>query len=161
LHDPERTGRIAENIHSAAAQKKVKLINGQVYRAENVPSTAMEMRNKIDVFWMLPDLTVLTPETFEFLLFMAVESDIPILTFSEKYVEQGALLSIGVDPSDMGRQAGEIADRILSGADVSSIPSENARKAVLSINAKVAQKLKISFDEQILNQKRMKKVLEK
>ena len=43
---------------------------------------------------------------FPFLFFL--ENKIPILTFAEKYVEIGALISIGIDVFDMGRQAGEI-----------------------------------------------------
>ncbi len=152
LYDPARTGRVALEIQSAAARRNVTLIDGQVFRTESVPSSAMAIKRKADVFWMLPDLTVLTPETIEFLLLTTMESNIPILAFSEKYLEQGALLSIGVDPADMGRQAGEMAQKILSGSDVSSIPTRNARKAVVAINGKIAEKLNIAVDRQILNQ---------
>ena len=45
-----------------------------------------------------------------------------------------------------------MVEKIKAGVDVSSIPEENARKAVLSINGKVAWKLGIVFYHTILRQ---------
>ena len=105
LYDPIRTAALVRKIRSAASQTGLELIADQIFRTKSVPPSIMEMREKIDLFWMLPDLTVLTPETVEFLILLTMESSTPILTFSEKYLEQGALLAIGFDSFDMGRQA--------------------------------------------------------
>jgi len=74
---------------------------------------------------------VITPETIEIMLLFSFENHIPVLTFSEKYVELGALMSIGIDAFDMGCQAGEMANQILKGSDVSIIQNAYARKAVI------------------------------
>jgi len=103
----------------------------------------MEMKDTIDVFWMLPDLTVITPETVEFLLLFSFENKIPLFTFSEKYVEMGAFLSMDIDAFDMGRQAGEMASEILAGEDVKKIEQTYARKAIVSTNLLIARKLGI------------------
>ncbi len=155
LFDPEQTGKMVDQIRLAAEKKKIALIDRPIFRAKNVPLSIMEMRGKIDVFWMLPDMTVVTPETVEFLVLSAMQSKISILTFSEIYMEQGALLSVGVDPFDMGSQAAEMAEKILGGADAGSIPVQTARKAVLSINLKIARKLGITFDRNILDRARI------
>jgi putative ABC transport system substrate-binding protein len=99
---------------------------------------------------MIPDLTVITPETVEFLLLFSLENQIPLLAFSDKYVELGALLSIGIDPFDIGRQAGEMAKKILSGGDVRNVQQVDARKAIISVNLKIARKLGMNIDEKMI-----------
>ena len=104
---------------------------------------------------MLPDLTVITPETIEFVLLFSLENKIPILAFSEKYVELGALMSVGIDAFDIGIQAGEMAEKILSGRDIMNARHVDARKAVISINLKVAKTLGIPIDEKIIRKARI------
>jgi putative ABC transport system substrate-binding protein len=94
-------------------------------------------------------LTVIIPETVEAMLLFSLENKIPLVSFSEKYVEMGALMSIGVDAFDMGMQAGEMAQRILSGGTV-NVHHTDARKAVISINSKVAKKLGISINQRTI-----------
>ena len=95
---------------------------------------------------MIPDATVVTPETFEFLLLFSQQNRMPIVTFAGKYVDTGALVSLDIDGFDLGKQAGEMANSILDGTRVSDIPNTEARKAVLKVNRKVAKKLGISLN---------------
>ncbi len=75
-------------------------------------------------------------------------------------MELGALMSIGIDAFDIGRQAGEMAQEILSGRDVKGVQPVDARKSVISINMKIAEKLGIVINKKmiknvkIVNQKR-------
>ena len=160
LYDPVRTGHFAERAQHAATEIGIKLIANRIDRPMDVPLTVNGMKGKIDLFWMLPDLTVITPETVEFLLLFSLENEIPVLAFSEKYVELGALMSIGIDAFDIGRQAGEMAQEILSGRDVKRVQPVDARKSVISINMKIAEKLGIVINKKmiknvkIVNQKR-------
>ena len=123
---------------------------------------------RIEAFWMLPDLTVITQMTVEFIFLFSLENRIPVLTFSEKYVESGALLSVGIDAFDIGVQAAEMALRILAGsyvknvqradartAVVSSISPKIARKVVVSINSHTARNLGITIDEKIIEKARI------
>lgn len=155
LYDPGRTGSLVRAAQNAAGRIGIKLLAMKVHSTREVPSLVRDMRGKIDIFWMLPDLTVITPETVEVFLLLSLEDRIPILTFSEKYVELGALISIGIDAFDIGRQAGEMANAILSGKDVGGIKPVDARKAVISVNLKVARKLGIRIDEKIVRNARV------
>jgi putative ABC transport system substrate-binding protein len=150
LYDPDRTGALAKKAREAAGKTGIDLITREVRRSKDVPLLIEDMRGKIDVFWMIPDVTVITRETIEFLLLFSFESNTPILTFAEKYVELGALMSIGIDAFDMGCQAGEMAKKILSGGNIMSIQGVDARKAVISVNLKVARKLGITIDKGII-----------
>ncbi|MDY7031239.1 MAG: ABC transporter substrate binding protein [Thermodesulfobacteriota bacterium] len=147
IYNPKNTGHLAERAKDAAKKAGVSLMATEIHSPKEVPSALQKMKGRIDTFWMLPDYSVITKETLEFLLLFSIESRIPILTFSEKYVELGALISIGIDSFDMGVQAGEMAKKILSGINVTGIQRVEARKLAISVNLKVAEKLEIRIDK--------------
>jgi putative ABC transport system substrate-binding protein len=146
LYDPDRTGLFVREAHVAALGMGITLKAREIHSPKHAPSLIMDMRGKIDAFWMLPDITVITPQTVEFLVLFSLENTIPLLAFSEKYVELGAFMSTGIDAFDMGRQAGEIANRIVAGVDVSNVHHAGARRLVVSTNLMVARKLGITVD---------------
>jgi putative ABC transport system substrate-binding protein len=151
LYDPERTGFLAQRAIDACKKAGVNLVAKEIKSSRDVPSEIKKMEGKVDGFWMLPDVTVFTPEGLEYLFLFSMKNKVPILTFSEVYLESGALISIGVDSFDMGAQAGEIAMEILSGRPVSDIHPADARKEVISINLKISGKLGLSIDETLFS----------
>ncbi|MFH2045539.1 MAG: ABC transporter substrate binding protein [Pseudomonadota bacterium] len=155
LYDKDRTGHLAKESKDAAGKLGIQLVAKQVYISKDVPQLIKDMEGKIDAFWILPDLTVITPETVEFMLLFSLENKIPILAFSEKYVEVGALMSIGVDAFDMGSQAGEVAKKILSGSNIMNGKQIDARKAIITINLNVAKQLGINIEENIIRKARI------
>ena len=150
LYDPDQTGNFVEGVRDAAARMDVNLTATAVHRSRDVPLLLNTMKGKADVFWMLPDITVITPETVESILLFSLENNIPILTFSEQYLELGAMLSIGIDPFDIGCQAGEIAQKIFSGNAVKDVQHVDARKALISINLKIAGKIGMTIDKEVI-----------
>ena len=146
VFDPDRTGTFVKEARNSAGPMGVSLIASEIHSPGDAPSCIMDMRGKIDVFWMLPDITVITPETVEFLLLFSLQNDIPLLTFSEKYLEMGAFMSTGIDPVDMGVQAGEMANRILQGIHTKPEQQVHARRMVVSTNLMIAGKLGITVN---------------
>jgi len=55
-------------------------------------------------------------------------------------------MSTGIDAFDMGRQAGEIASKILSGTDLKNVQHVDARRLVVSTNLMVARKLGVNLN---------------
>lgn len=145
LYDPARTGPFVKKAQQAARTLGIELLAKEVHRPRDVPELLNGMKGMISAFWMLPDTTVVTPETVEFLLLFSQEHNIPIITFANKYVEMGALISLDIDAYDLGRQAGEMAKKVLGGTAVQDLPKTDARRSMLKINRNVARKLRISL----------------
>ncbi len=143
LYDPSRTGYFVQQAKTYAAGVEIEVIAREVHRAKDVPAGMQDLKGKIDVFWMLPDLTVVTPETVEFMLLFSIENNIPLLTFSEKYVEMGAFMSLNIDAFDIGRQAGEMAREIVAGKNIQELDQAYARRAIVSTNLMTARKIGI------------------
>ncbi|MCX5830851.1 MAG: ABC transporter substrate-binding protein [Deltaproteobacteria bacterium] len=150
LYDPDQTGIFVQGVRNAAVRMNVNLTATAVHRSGDVPALLNTMKGKANVFWMLPDITVITPETLKSILLLSLENKMPILTFSEKYLELGAMLSIGIDPFDVGSQAGEMAQKIFSGGNFMEPQHVDARKASLSINVGIARKFGIVLDQQVI-----------
>ena len=165
LYDPDKSGHFVSEARNAAARMGLKLIAKEVKNSKDVPSALMDIQEQIDSFWMVPDTTVITPETVEFLLLLSFEKNIPVLTFSEKYLSLGALMATGVDPFDMGAQAGEMAKEILVGGGTRNAQQAHARKMVVSTNLMIAGKLGINLNmagsfKTTIDGKRMRSVVD-
>ena len=142
-----RTGALVNEARAYAAQNHLNLVALPVRQADEVPAQLASLKGRIDWLWMVPDLTVLTPQTIDYMLLFSLENRVPIFTFAKKYLDQGAVLSVTFDPYDMGKQAGEMALKILHGTSPADLPPEMVRKVVVERNSKAAQMLGIVLQE--------------
>ncbi len=147
IYDPARTAPFVQRASAAAPAHGINLVTREIHQSMKVPSTLNSMKEEIHAFWMLPDIMVITPETVEYLMLFSIEHRIPVITFSEKYLEMGALMSLGIDAHDIGEQAWELTHQILSGSDVKEMPDENARKINITINQVTVKKLGIKIND--------------
>jgi len=152
VFDPDKTGRFVRKAHSAATAAGVELLTKTVHNSREAAAALVGMKGKIDLLWLLPDTTVVTPTTIDLLLLSAIEQKIPVFTFSEKSAEKGALLALEIDAHEAGRQAGEMANRILAGKDVRSIGKTDALGGNLTVNLITARKLEITLQNDALKQ---------
>jgi ABC-type uncharacterized transport system substrate-binding protein len=148
IYDPGQTAAFVEEAVKAARAAGMEPVVEQVREPSGMPAALDALRGRIDVFWMLPDPTVVTPATVELLLRFSFQRNVPLFSFAKKYVEMGAVASLDVDPYDLGAQAGEIGKRLLS-AQAGPI-REYARTFDLTINVNVARKMGFKIREEVL-----------
>ena len=147
LYDPNNLSKFVRQAADAARPLGLELVTREVRAPREVPGALLRLRGEIDAFWMLPDPSVVSPETMEFFILFSGENRLPLVSFSRKYVDMGALLALDTDPYDMGMQAGEMATRLLQDAGNRSIPRvEAARKTVKWVNPNVARRLGLPRD---------------
>jgi len=149
VYDPKNSESFIKEALQAAEFRGIELIAKKASRPGEVPALIEEMRDGIDLLWMLPDTTVINSETINYMLLFSFRNKIPVFTFSKKYVEMGALASLNIVPFDLGVQAGEIAKKLLSERAVKSPIRTYARKTTLTINRKVAKKLGIKVQAEV------------
>lgn len=146
VYDPAKSGHLVKRAQQAARARGIELTAIEARKSNDVPKALDALKGSIDALLMIPDTTVVTPETVESFLIFSQNNGIPVITFASKYVEMGALVSLNIDGYDQGRQAGEMARQILGGAAASSLPAAEARRLHLKTNRIVAKKLGISLD---------------
>jgi putative ABC transport system substrate-binding protein len=148
LSDPEHTGPFVTKAAAAAQARGITLVVKSMSNPRNAPALLDEFKNEIDLFWMLPDPTVITSETLDYLMLFSFQNNLPVFSFSKKYVMNGAAAALAIDPHDMGAQAGE-QYRVLSRGGKGPLRAY-ARTARLIVNRKVIEKMKVQTSSEIL-----------
>ncbi len=146
LYDPENTGQFVRVAEAAARDRGITLIAKQVRDPRRVPALLDELRKNIDVFWMLPDKTIIQPETVDYLMLISFQSGLPVFSFSVKYLDRGAAAALTISPFDMGVQAGKLVRSVT--ADRKGPVRNYARGATLTVNRKVCTKLGVRINEE-------------
>jgi putative ABC transport system substrate-binding protein len=77
---------------------------------------------------------------------------LPTVFTDRQYVDDGALMSYGVDLSDLFRRAAGYVDRILKGARPGDLPMEQPSRYVLAINLRTARMLGITVPPSLMLQ---------
>ena len=150
LFNPAQSGQFIENARAEAGSLKLDLLAEPIDAVREVPSTLLTLRDRAELIWMIPDITVVTPQTMEVFILFSLENKIPLAVFSEKYLDTGAFMAFGLSAEDMGRQAGEMANRILSGTRPDKLPAEDARSVSVTVNGTMAKKFGIRIDKTLL-----------
>src|SRR5690606_6773349 len=117
IYDPQKSADFVEEATAVAERNGLVLHTRQVASRKEVPAAlrALLREEDIDALWMIPDETVVTPESFKFLLLTSFEHDLPFLAASDIFVKVGALASLMPDYQDVGRQGCELATALESG----------------------------------------------
>lgn len=148
IYNPKTTSHLVARALKAAERSGIELKALKASKHGDFPELLNSMKGNIDAYWMLPDSMIITPQSVEYLIFYSMQNRIPVFTFSEKYLRIGAFLSLEINTFTMGKQAGEMARKILSGTSIAELSRMDAYDAILTVNQKVAQKLGISVSSE-------------
>jgi putative ABC transport system substrate-binding protein len=149
LYDPAKTAaKFKEALPQAAAYD----FQLQGFPVENEKEVSQQLRSLVassEALWLTPDSTVLTDESVRFLLESALAKQIPVIGFSSEFTRLGALASLSVRYSEIGREAGRLAKRILDGEK--PLPSKplSVQRVSISVNMKTARYLGIAIPNEL------------
>jgi len=101
------------------------------------------LKGKVDFVLCFPDPDLYNPVTIKPLVLASLEDRLPLVGYSPAFVRAGAAAGIFPDYRDMGRQAGEIALRLLRGDERPA--DESPRKIQVAINQRVDRLLGVEF----------------
>jgi putative ABC transport system substrate-binding protein len=142
IYDPEKTGALVKEADEMAGKFGLRFLAAPVASQTEVPAALRSLLGKVNALWLLPDDTVVTPESLTFFLLTAFKQNLPVLTISDAFVEAGALASLSADYTDVGRQACQLSREIESGrlhpAQARVVPPT---KVHIAINLQTASQL--------------------
>ncbi len=116
--------------------------------AETVEATAALCREKIDAVCQISDNT--TRPGFGQIARKAAEAGLPVFAFDTNQIKAGAVLALARDNYQAGLEAGQVAVRVLRGANPASIPFANTRSETLTINPAAAARVGLKFPPRVL-----------
>ena len=75
---------------------------------------------------------------------------LPAIYFQKEFVDEGGLMSYGVDSTDLFRRAAVYVDKILKGAKPGDLPVQQATKFEFVINLKAAKQIGLTIPVRVL-----------
>ncbi|MDH5298572.1 MAG: hypothetical protein OEV91_06095 [Desulfobulbaceae bacterium] len=141
VYDPGRSAQLIAQAKSAVANTSLQLVAATAATTREALQQIIALADRIDAYWMIPDLTVLTPATLEALFLQSLQRRIPVVTFADKYLESGAAVSITFDLDGMGRQAGEMASGILAGTPVGKMSPRPVDRVTVKFNDRIIARM--------------------
>jgi putative ABC transport system substrate-binding protein len=140
-----------EPFDKAARALGVEPIVAPVQTAADVERVITELGSKPDSGLVLaPDVFTTTRSTLDLIVSTAARHRLPVIYPYRFMASAGGLLSYGIDPVDLYRQASLYIDRILKGANPADLPVQLPTKFELVVNLKVAKALGFTIPATLL-----------
>jgi putative ABC transport system substrate-binding protein len=114
LFDPQKTKGLHDQLQQDAKALGITIVSKEVHGEKEVSKAFKALESTIDALWLLPDSTVLTENTLDFLISATLEANIPVVAFSGGLVQSGAVVGVYMNYADIGRQAARLSTRLLS-----------------------------------------------
>lgn len=149
LYDPSKTEDNVTLAAQEALQVGLKVVPVEVNSEKDVPNGLRDLLGKqIDLLWLTTDSTVLNKDTFAYIVTATLEKNIPLMAYQASFVKAGGFVALAPSYPGIGRQAGKMANKILSGTKVTDIPVEAPDGERVALNLKVANQIGIKVPPQ-------------
>lgn len=122
-------------------QKGVAYVERTVSSSNEVQQAAQSIVGECDAIYLPTDNVFAS--SMPIVSEIAVDAGIPIIGGEENQVLSGALATLGINYFNLGYQAGEMAVRVLEGADIAATPVETQSEFGYLINADIVGALGI------------------
>lgn len=137
-----------EELKKAAEGLGLNVVEVGVNNINDVSTAIKSLEQKIDIFLSITDNTVSSASTI--IAESLKEAKIPSFASEEGPVDNGILMSAGVDYVDLGKKAAGMASEILGGKKVSEIPVVFSKETRKVVNKKTADALGLSKDDKLM-----------
>ncbi len=149
LYDPAKTSSRMKDAVQQATISDFQLTGIPIESDKDVPQQLRALLADVEALWLMPDSTVLTNESVQFILESALARQIPVIGFSPEFTRLGALLSMSVNYGEIGRETGLLVKRILNGEKLlphNPLPIELFK---ITLNLKTAKFLGMTFPKEL------------
>lgn len=149
LQNPTHPGSLAVT-QSAAESLGLSVQSVEVRGPDHLREALASIpRQRVNALVALPDGGMFSAHRASIITF-ALANRLPLMYNDRAWVADGALLSYGLDSSDLWRRAAGYVDRILKGAKPVDLPVEEPTKLELALNLKTAKALGLTFSPMFL-----------
>jgi len=147
---------ILKVLKEVSGKMGIEVVEATVVNSGGVTQAAKSLVGRADAIYIPTDNTVVS--VFEAITKVSVEKDLPLFAADVDSVSRGAIAALAIDYYRMGVQSGDMAGRILKGADTATMPVETLKDLMVYVNPKSAADMGVSIPESVM--KRADKVIE-
>lgn len=136
-----------KELEKITDEKGIKLNAIGVNTTNDVPQAMASLTQKIDSYVAIQDN--LASSAANIISQKLIESKIPSFAGEEGPVENGMLMSDGVDYFKLGQEAGKMAEEIKEGKEIKDIPVFFTKDATRTVNKQTATELGLRDDKKL------------
>lgn len=144
-----------KQLHQHAGKRGIEVVEARVSNSSGVLMAAKSLVGKVDAIHIPRDTTVVA--AFDRVVKVCVDNNIPLYTADISSVARGAIAAVTIDYYRLGKQSGDMAYRILKGANPATMPVETLKDMKLYVNTGSAKKMGVTLPPAVL--KRADKVI--
>ena len=145
VYDPRQSAGFIESLSRIDSEMEFTFL--VAHKSSDVQGLIRSLNGKVDLLWMLPDITVTNQKTLQSYLQFSISNKVPLLTFSEKLLNHGATLAITFDIDQVAHRAALLAIEMLSQYQLSKVTQGKivTPQAKTILNYKMIEKLDVSI----------------
>ncbi len=149
IRNPAQSRYTAELLETLARKEGFSLLVIDCDGPAHLLKTMGAFKGRVDFVLCPPDSELYNAVTIKPLVMASLEQRLPLVGFSPSFVRAGAAAGIFPDYADLGRQAAEVALRVLRGEEHGA-PNESPRKVLVAVNQRVARLLGVEFRPELV-----------
>ncbi|KUF07240.1 sugar ABC transporter substrate-binding protein [Leucobacter sp. G161] len=146
------SGEVNSQVQVDAATEAAKPLGLEVVTKTvttgNDIAAATEALGDVDAIYVPTDNMVVAG--IASLVQVAEDKKIPVIGAESGTVEGGAVITLGIDYTKLGYQTGEMALKVLEGADTATMPVEVSKEFAYVVNEGAAERMGVTIPEAIL-----------
>lgn len=142
---------VVQEAELVCRQIGLELIPAVISSEKEIPQAIEQLGQKVDGLWAVADTVVFTPQSTQYLLLYTLRQGIPFQGPFTSFVKAGALFTLAWNDKDVGRQAGELAVKVLAGENPKYIPITTPRMIYLILNLRTAEQINLDIPPHIVS----------
>lgn len=125
------------------------IVEATVATSSEVMQAAQSIINKVDALYIPTDNTVIS--AYSAVVQVAEENKKPLFTGEASMIEAGGIGTVSIEYFKLGQQTGEMAGKIIEGANPAEMPIEKQKNPQIVINEKGAERVGVEIPQEILD----------
>lgn len=147
---------VLKTLKEKLAPLGINVIEAPAQKSSDITQAANSLVGRVDVIYTSTDNNVIN--AYEALYQVAKTAKIPLIAANTSTVERGAVAALGVNYTDLGKEAGKIIARILKGEKPADIPVHISENLDLYVSKKHAAEQGVILPQAVID--RAAKVVE-
>jgi putative ABC transport system substrate-binding protein len=145
VYDPRQSAGFIESLSRIDSEMQFTFL--AAHKSSDVQGLIRSLSGKVDLLWMLPDITATNQKTLQSYFQFSISNKVPLLTFSEKLLNHGATLAITFDIDQVAQRAALLAIEMLSQYQLNKVTQGKVvtPQAKTILNYKMIEKLDVSI----------------
>lgn len=137
-----------EMARAAAKDLGVTIVEAVVANSSEVMQAAQSLQGRVDAIYVPTDNTVVS--ALESVIAVAERAKIPLIAGEGDCVRRGALITLGIDYYQLGRQTADMAARVLKGEKPANMPIEYQKELQTIVNLQAASRMGVTIPADLL-----------